>query len=48
MKPAADFDEVLLPGEPEARSYAERVKTGIPLPDAVWLDLRALAERILR
>ena len=44
VKPAADFDEVLLPGEPEARSYAERVKTGIPLPDAVWLDLRALAD----
>lgn len=44
VKPAAGFDEVLLPGEPEARSYAERVKSGIPLPDAVWADLCALAD----
>ncbi|MCY3779715.1 MAG: Ldh family oxidoreductase [Chloroflexi bacterium] len=43
VKPAAGFTEVLLPGEPEARSYAERVKSGIPLPAAVWADLRSLA-----
>ena len=42
--PAAGFDEVLLPGEPEARSYRERATNGIPLPDAVWRDLRSLAE----
>ena len=43
VKPAHGFDEVLVPGEPEARSYAERVKRGIPLPDRVWLDLCGLA-----
>ena len=43
VKPAAGFDEVLVPGEPEARSYAERVKYGIPLPDQVWADLCELA-----
>ena len=46
VQPAAGFDEVLLPGEPEARSYAARVKDGIPLPDAVWADLRGLAEEL--
>jgi len=44
IKPAEGFDEVLAPGEPEARSYAERVKAGIPLPDRVWADLRELAD----
>ena len=43
VQPAEGFDEVLLPGEPEARSYAERQESGIPLPDAVWADLCALA-----
>lgn len=35
VKPAAGFDEVLLPGEPESLSYAERINSGIPLPDRV-------------
>jgi len=30
-EPAAGFDEVLMPGEPEARREAERSRTGIPL-----------------
>jgi len=42
--PAEGFDEVLLPGEPEARSYRDRAKNGIPLPDAVWEDLRGMAQ----
>ena len=44
--PAEGFEEVLLPGEPEARSYQERAKDGIPLPDAVWADLRGLAQEM--
>ena len=43
VQPAEGFDEVLLPGEPEARAYAERIKRGIPLPERVWADLQALA-----
>ncbi len=39
VKPAAGFEEVLLPGEPEARSYAGREAKGIPLPEATWADL---------
>ncbi len=46
VRPAAGFDEVLLPGEPEARAYAKRSEAGIPLPEAVWADLRALAEEL--
>ena len=46
VQPAEGFDEVLLPGEPEALSYARRIADGIPLPDAVWADLRCLAEEL--
>jgi len=38
--------EALLPGEPEARSYAERLKYGIPLPDQAWADLCGLADEL--
>ncbi|MCY3918101.1 MAG: Ldh family oxidoreductase [Chloroflexi bacterium] len=43
VKPAAGFEEVLVPGEPEARSYEERVNEGIALPDRVWADLCGVA-----
>ncbi len=46
VTPADGFAEVLLPGEPEAQSYAERVKSGIPLPKEVWADLCALAANL--
>ncbi len=42
-RPAAGFDEVLLPGEKESRSMAERLQNGIPLPAKTWADLSALA-----
>lgn len=43
VKPLLGYDEVLLPGEPEARAYAERARIGIPIPDRTWADLAALA-----
>ena len=46
VKPAAGFDEALLPGEKEARAYRQRTKHGIPLPEAVWADLQALARTV--
>ena len=46
VQPADGFDEVLLPGEPEARSLALRAENGIPLPEAVWADLRTLAQEL--
>ena len=44
VKPAEGFDEVLLPGEKEQRSQAERSKSGIPLPQGVWDELCSLAQ----
>lgn len=46
VKPASGFDEVLLPGEPEARAYAQRQAQGIPLPAAVWADICGLASEL--
>lgn len=43
--PAPGKDEVLVPGEPEIRSRAVREREGIPIPDAIWQDLAALATR---
>ncbi|MEZ4633477.1 MAG: Ldh family oxidoreductase [Caldilineaceae bacterium] len=38
-KPAAGFDEVLLPGEPESRTAAHRRAQGIPLDETSWAQL---------
>jgi len=43
--PAKGFDEVLVPGEPEKRLEAERLKSGIPIAAGNWKDL---AEEALR
>ena len=41
-----DSDEVLVPGEPEARVQAERDRDGIPLPDAQWALLEGLSREL--
>jgi uncharacterized oxidoreductase len=38
-------DEILLPGDPERRTLAERSKSGIPFDDGNWGQLLKLAER---
>jgi uncharacterized oxidoreductase len=38
--------DILVPGEPERRSAAERRKIGIPLDDGTWKQLTALADRL--
>jgi LDH2 family malate/lactate/ureidoglycolate dehydrogenase len=43
VQPAAGFDEVLLPGEKEQRSIAERTQNGVPVPDSTWQELAELA-----
>lgn len=43
VKPAAGFEEVLLPGEPEARAREKRLREGIPLPDDTWKAICAVA-----
>ncbi len=44
--PAEGRDEVLMPGEPEARREKERLRTGIPLTAEVLATLRAEAEAV--
>ncbi len=34
--PAPGFSEVLLPGEPELRAREQRLREGIPVPEATW------------
>ncbi len=43
QQPTEGFDEVLLPGEPESRSRADRTEKGIPLPDATWDAIATVA-----
>jgi len=38
-RPAAVGGEVLVPGEPEARTRAERTKNGVPLQPDTWAAL---------
>src|SRR4051794_7087911 len=45
-RPAAGFEEVLLPGEPERRLRAERSAHGIPLSDNAWQALRQTAAEL--
>jgi hydroxycarboxylate dehydrogenase B len=35
-KPVAPGNELLLPGEKEAHTRAERLAQGVPLPDETW------------
>ncbi len=39
IPPAPGFAEVLVPGEPERRTRAERLRTGIPLPEVTWHEI---------
>ncbi len=39
-------EEIFLPGEPEWIKKAQRLKSGIPLSNAVWNDLKSLRTRL--
>jgi uncharacterized oxidoreductase len=43
IPPANGFEEVLLPGEPEARARARRQREGIEVPETTWAEVRAAA-----
>jgi len=45
-KPIAGTDEVLIPGDPEARTRAERTAGGVPLPDDTWAAIVATAREV--
>jgi LDH2 family malate/lactate/ureidoglycolate dehydrogenase len=40
--PARGFDEVLVPGEIERRTRAQRARDGVPIPATTWSELEAL------
>ena len=45
-KPATPGGEVLIPGEPEQRTRAQRSREGIPLPDDTWAAILATARDV--
>jgi hypothetical protein len=42
---AEGFQEIFMPGEPEWRTYEERTRKGVPLPEKTADNLRQLGER---
>ena len=46
VPPAPGFDEVIVPGDPEARNRAERTRNGIPITDEIWASLVVTAESL--
>lgn len=36
-------DEILMPGEPEERTYQKRIETGISIEEATWTRIKSLA-----
>ncbi|MGA3189029.1 MAG: Ldh family oxidoreductase [Bryobacteraceae bacterium] len=45
-RPAAGFDEVLIAGDPEWRTDAERRENGVPVSRGIWQQLTLLAESL--
>ncbi len=43
---APDCDEILMPGEPEWRSKAQRERDGIPLPEKTWTRISEAAKSV--
>ena len=45
-KPVKGNDGVLIPGDPEARTRAERTANGVPLPDDTWAAIVNTAREV--
>ncbi|MET4272890.1 MULTISPECIES: malate/lactate/ureidoglycolate dehydrogenase [unclassified Bradyrhizobium] len=45
-KPVAGMDQVLIPGDPERKTRAERTRNGIPLPDDTWAAIVNTAREV--
>lgn len=45
-RPAQGTDAVLIPGDPEARTRAERTQNGVPLPDETWNAIVTTAREV--
>jgi ureidoglycolate dehydrogenase (NAD+) len=46
IPPAPDFDEVLVPGDPEDRARAERSQSGVPIEPELWRTLNELSREL--
>ena len=46
VPPGPGFEEVLLPGEPEARTRARREREGIPIPEETWRSVVAVGAEL--
>jgi LDH2 family malate/lactate/ureidoglycolate dehydrogenase len=46
VPPAPGFTEVLVPGDPEARTRVSRQQDGIPIADDIWQSLATVAESL--
>jgi len=45
-KPVTGVDQVLIPGDPERKTRAERTRNGIPLPDDTWAAIVNTAREV--
>ena len=45
-KPVAGVDQVLIPGDPERKTRADRTQNGIPLPDDTWAAIVNTAREV--
>jgi hydroxycarboxylate dehydrogenase B len=45
-KPISGVDQVLIPGDPERKTRAERTKNGVPLPDDTWAAIVNTAREV--
>jgi uncharacterized oxidoreductase len=45
-KPIAGTESVLVPGDPERKTRAERTRNGIPLPDDTWAAIVNTAREV--
>jgi len=43
LSPAAGFESVLLPGDPEQHNRRRRMIEGIPIPQPIWDEIQAVA-----
>jgi LDH2 family malate/lactate/ureidoglycolate dehydrogenase len=46
VPPRPGFDEVLIPGEPEARMRIARERNGVPIADDTWRAVRGVADQL--
>jgi len=44
--PARPEESVLIPGDPERRTRAERIANGVPIDDETWREITAAARAI--